>query len=207
MPRKKKIEQKNSKVKTSELNSLAKTLVNKENESNIKEKNEKLLISMQKPAEKVYKEQEDKKKASAQSVLDKYTHNEDEYQEHLKKLRESDFVNTVELKLRNVDIPGYKTIWASTDPKATPSVLTLKKRGYHIVQNEELIPTGSTSVEGAGFHILMACPEDIAKKREIGLKNIADEQFNRVIEKKVEHKGAKNSYIYQKNTLDDDFSF
>jgi hypothetical protein len=176
-------------------------------DNTIQKKNEETLEKMQKPAVKVYEEQEKKKKVSAQSVLDKYTHNEDEYQAHLKKLRETDFVNTVELKLRNVKIPGFKTIWASTDPKATPSILTLKKRGYYVVQDEELIPTGSTSVEGAGFHILMACPDDLAKKRELGLRNIADEQFERVLKKKIEHKGAKDSFLYEKNTLDEDFSF
>lgn len=150
--------------------------------------------------------QEEVKKVSAQTVLDKYSESDEEYQAHLQSLREKDFVNTTELKLKNINIPGHRTIWASTDPKAQPSILTLKSRGYRVVPEHSLVPTGSTSVEGAGFHVLMACPEDIALKRELGLKKVADDAINRVLQEEKVSKDSKNSYLYQKNYIDEGFT-
>lgn len=135
--------------------------------------------------EKTFVKQEETKVKSAQTVLDKFYESDEEYDARIELLRKQDIIKTRQLKLYNVNIPDHRTIWASTDPKAHPSIIDLKKRGYRAVKGHELVPTGHNSVEGAGFHILMAIPEDIAKKRELAIKEMNKQDMDLVKKNKT----------------------
>jgi hypothetical protein len=167
----------------------------------IAEKNQQVLDKNVIPAQETVVKQEIKKAIDANSVLNKYLETDEEYDARLAELRKQDYVNTREINLKHVEIPGHTTIWASTDPKAKPSIMQLKARGYRIVNDVDFVPTGSHSVEGAGFHILMACPNDIATKRKAALDKRAKDDMERVFKKKIEVKDGEKDFLYQENTF------
>lgn len=168
----------------------------------VEEKNQETLNKNIIPAQETVAKQEEKKAISINSALNKYLESDEEYDARLAELRKKDFVNTRELKLKNVEIPGHKTIWASSDPKAKPSIVELKSRGYRIVNDIEFVPTESHSIEGAGFHILMACPNDIADKRKAALDKRAKDDMDKVYQKKVESQDGKKDFLYQENRIE-----
>lgn len=165
----------------------------------IEEKNQEILARATVPAEEIFAKQESKKAVSVNAALNKHLETDEEYDARLAEIRKKDFVNTRELKLRNIEIPGHKTMWASTDPKAKPSIIELKSRGYRIVNDVAFVPTESHSVEGAGFHILMCIPDDIADKRKEALSKRAKEDMDKVFQKKIESQDSKKDYLYQEN--------
>lgn len=168
----------------------------------IAEKNQEIFDKNVIPAQEIVALQESKKAISANSVLNKYLESDEEYDVRLTELRKKDYVNTRETKLKNINIPGHKTIWASTDPQAKPSMSELRARGYRVVNDVDFVETGSHSTHGAGFHILMACPEDIANKRKTALEKMAKDDMDKVFKKKIVAKEQK-SFVYQENRIEE----
>jgi hypothetical protein len=147
--------------------------------------------------------QEDIKENTAQSVLDKFFENDEEYDARIAEIRSKDILRTKELKLKEVKIPGYRTLWASSDPKAKPSILDLRMRGYRAIKGHELVPTGHHSVDGAGFHILMAIPEDIALKREAALAGEAKKAMDSVRKAKTNlNPESDKDFMFEQNKFE-----
>lgn len=156
--------------------------------------------------EETLAKQEKVKDSKVKSVMDKLYESDEEYDARLAQLRQTDIIRTRDLKLKGVKIPGYRTHWASTSPNAKPSVHELRSRGYRAIPGYELVPDGHHSIDGAGFHILMALPEDIAIKREALLKNQRDEDMALVKKhKKGIDKDEKDNdtFMFEKNKFEE----
>jgi len=168
---------------------------------NILEKNQDTLDKNIISAEKMVDKQEVKKAIATTSTLNKYLETDEEYDVRLAELRKQDYVNTYDLKLKAVNIPGHTLIWASTDENAAPSISELRSRGYRVVQDQEFVATGSHSSKGAGFHILMACPNDIADKRKAALAKRSKDEYEKVFKKETIDRDGKKDFLYQENKI------
>ena len=169
--------------------------------TDISKKNEDLLAKNQVSGQEVVKKQLKKKAEEVSSNLNKYLETNEEYDARIKELEKKDAIVTNEIKLRNINIPGHTSIWASTDPQAKPSIRDLQARGYRVVSDIDYVPTGSHSIEGAGFHILMTCPNHIADRRKNALAEKAKDQYNRVFKKKVEDQESDDDFLYAQNKI------
>lgn len=157
----------------------------------------------------VLNEQEEKKQNNSNAVLNNLLEDDAEYDARLAELRKQDVVMTTKAKLVVPEhirkkYSGFKFHFASTDPKASPSVNEMKARGYRVVPDSPLVETGSHSIVGAGFHVLMACPEDIAKKRGDALAKKAKEDYERVFKKQENREQGNDSktFQYQENKIE-----
>lgn len=166
------------------------------NKSGKKSYADKLVVAR----EETLAKQQSAKANTAQSILDKFYETDEEYDERIAKLRAADVIKTSDLKLKSVNIPGYRTHWASTDPKTVPSITELKSRGYRAVKGYDLVPTGHHSVDGAGFHVLMAIPEDMAKRRVEAHQKARDENMMMVKKAKTNiNPESDRDFMFEKN--------
>lgn len=170
--------------------------------SEVVKKNLDLLEKNQTSAKEIVKKQVKKKVVETNSILNRFLESPEERDERLTKIRAQDVIVTNEIQLKSFTIPDHQTIWASTDPKAKPSMLELKRRGYSVVTDVDYIATGSQSIEGAGFHIPMACPNDIAKRRRDALAKKSQDQYEQVFKKETLFKDGDKDFLYQNNKVE-----